>query len=275
ESDDVAAAIEEHYRPVYSGGPLPQSMLGSLLAIADKLDTLCGCFSAGLIPTGGSDPYALRRQSIGIILMLRNLGLSFSLSDIVGAGLKPFAAVAAEPMEDISSRLLSFLRDRISHLLVEEGKAKDTVLAVVSVSSDQVPQVWEKVTALEALRGDEGFDPLAVAFKRVANIIRKARQDFPDLDLPDIDTALFEDASETALWRAFQRVESSVDRLLSENKFDEALSTMATLREPVDAFFEGVMVMADNQGLRRNRLAILARIAALFETIADFSKLSV
>jgi glycyl-tRNA synthetase beta chain len=114
-----------------------------------------------------------------------------------------------------------------------------------------------------------------VAFKRVANIIRKARQDFPDLDLPDIDTALFEDASETALWRAFQRVESSVDRLLSENKFDEALSTMATLREPVDAFFEGVMVMADNQGLRRNRLAILARIAALFETIADFSKLSV
>lgn len=275
EHEDVATAIEEHYRPVYSGGPLPDTLTGSLLAVADKLDTLCGCFSVGLMPTGASDPYALRRQSIGVILMLYRHGLDFSLTELIRQCLKPFEEKIQDSPETVAGKVYAFLRDRISHLLVEEGFSKDTVAAVTSVSADRIPRIWQQVRALENLRREAGFEPLAVAFKRVANIIRKARQDYPDLELSTVNPDKFEAACETELLKAYQRVKKTVEGKLEKGEFDSALSTIATLREPVDAFFDGVMVMADDSALRENRLALLAQISGLFETIADFSKISV
>lgn len=274
EPGDVPAAIEEHHRPVYSGGALPTTRTGTLLAIADKLDTLCGCFSVGLIPTGASDPYALRRQSIGIVQMLRENGLNLSIQDLIRECLRSFESKAAFDLESVAEKVYGFMLDRISHLLVETGYAKDTVAAVTSVSVDKVPQVWQKVEALDSLRREAGFEPLAVAFKRVANIIRKARQDDPGMTWPDVDPDRFDAACESDLLNAYQGVKATVDKELERGQYNRALAAIATLRAPVDAFFDGVMVMAEDVRLRENRLAMLARIAALFETIADFSKIS-
>ena len=266
EDAQVAAAIEEHYRPTYSGGALPQTTTGALLAIADKLDTICGCFSVGLLPTGASDPYALRRQAIGIIQIMRQHQLFFSLKEAIAVSLNCFeAAKAQETMEAVHA----FLQQRISYILSEEGFAKDIIAAVVTVSIDQIPGVWQRVQALQQLRNAPDFEPLAVAFKRAVNILRKA----PELPATGPDPAVFEDASERQLFEAYQQVKSQVAEQLSAAQWYEALCVIATLRQPVDRFFEEVMVMVENPALRRNRLALLQAIANLFNHIADFSKI--
>ncbi len=275
ESEAVCTAIEEHYRPTHSGGALPGTLTGTLLAVADKLDTLCGCFSVGLVPTGASDPYALRRQTIGMVLMLRDRNLDLSIGELIRRCLAAFETQAEEPLEAVAGKVYGFFRDRISHILVEEGYAKDTVAAVTSVSVDRIPQVWRKVEALASLREADGFEPLAVAFKRVGNIVRKARQDEPDLDLSRVDAGRFEADCERELEAAYRGVRTSVDDTLARGDFAAALATIAMLRAPVDDFFEGVMVMAEDPAIRRNRLALLAQVGGLFESIADFSKFSV
>lgn len=267
EVDAVAVAIEEHYRPTHSGGELPETMTGALLAIADKLDTICGCFQAGLIPTGASDPYALRRQVIGIVQTMLAHRLTFSLNDAIARSLELFkpgdpAVVAAE--------IQGFFRNRIARLLADEAYAKDTIAAVVDVSIDHIPNVWERAAALQALRGAEDFEPLAVAFKRAVNILRKAEF----AEKIRLDPSLFRDSAETKLFEAYQAVKEKVDRALGNSDFKSALRTIATLRIPVDQFFDGVMVMAEDMELRRNRLALLQAIADLFNHIADFSKIA-
>jgi glycyl-tRNA synthetase beta chain len=263
----VAAAIEEHYRPVYSGAPLPQTLVGAILSIADKIDTICGCFNVGLIPTGASDPYALRRQGIGIIQIMLDQGFTFSLSELIEKSLECFKPKNLHTVKELVSK---FLYNRMSNLFVDRGYSRDTVAAVLSASSDIIPESWYKVEALEKLKAKAGFEPLAVAFKRVVNIIKKA----DDHQKGDVDQKLFEHASEAALLTAYESVKSSVEGDLGKGLFSDALVKIASLRDPVDAFFEGVMVMADNDAVRQNRLALLGNIAALFGEFADFSKLS-
>jgi len=268
EHPDVAAAIEEHYRPTYSGGPLPQTRVGALLAIADKLDTLCGCFSVGLIPTGASDPYALRRQVIGILQIILARKFTFSLRTAIDLSLKHFTPTDPQATREA---VYAFIQQRMAHLLAEEGYAKDVVAAIISVSADHVPNVWQRVAALQQLKGLPDFEPLAVAFKRAVNILRKTNEAIPQSP----DASLFADPSEGNLYAAYQSVKEQVEQLLSAGNPDAALRLIAGLREPVDRFFEDVMVMADDDALRRNRLALLQAIASLFESIADFSKISV
>lgn len=267
EHPDVALAIEEHYRPTYSGGPLPQNRIGALLALADKLDTLCGCFSVGLAPTGASDPYALRRQSIGIVQIMLAQQFTFSLRAAIDITLKHFSPADANATAEA---VYGFIQQRIAHLLAEEGFAKDIVAAVVSVSVDHVPNVWQRVAALQALKGAPDFEPLAVAFKRAVNIVRKA--DTVIGQAPD--TALFADPSETVLYEAYHSVKQQMEQCLSAGDLHQTLRVIATLREPVDRFFDDVMVMAEDGALRRNRLALLQAIASLFGRIADFSKIT-
>ncbi len=264
----VAAAIEEHYRPTFSGGPLPETLPGAIVAIADKIDSICGCFGAGLIPTGASDPYALRRQAIGVVQIMLDKGFSFSLTEAIQKSLDLFSGLETG---DCSEAITEFFRSRISHLLAEEGFSKDVIAAVAGVSVDDVPNVWKRVRALEALKAHPDFDSIAVAFKRVVNIIRKAGDVCRD---DKIDQSLFEDATEGALYGTFQQVRSRVADKLADGLFDAALEEIASLRKPVDAFFDGVMVMSENEALRRNRLTLLGRISALFGMIADFSKIS-
>jgi glycyl-tRNA synthetase beta chain len=266
----VAAAIEEHYRPVYSGAPLPETSVGAILSIADKIDSICGCFSAGLIPTGASDPYALRRQGIGIIQIMRDKGYSFSLRELIQNSMAQFGGKSDRERIDLIENVYRFLQNRIAHLLVEDGSSKDTIAAVLSVSSNNIPQTWSRVGALEKLKAKPDFEPLAVAFKRVVNIIKKAG----DIQAADVDQKLFQHESEPALLSAYESVKKKVEDNLHEDRFDQALIEIASLRDTVDAFFEEVMVMTDDMDVRRNRLALLGLIAALFGEFADFSKLS-
>jgi len=263
----VSTAIEEHYRPVYSGAPLPETRVGAVLSIADKIDSICGCFSVGLIPTGASDPYALRRQGIGILQIMKDQDFSFSLSDLVAHGLKQFNA---QNLSAIQDQVTAFLRNRMTNLLVDGGFSKDTVAALLSAASDNIPDIWRRAAALEQLKAKADFEPLAVAFKRVVNIIKKA----DDIALDEPEQALFQHESENALLHAYEQVKSHVEDDLQQGLYDQALVKIASLRNPVDAFFEGVMVMADDIRVRNNRLALLNMIATLFGKLADFSKLT-
>jgi glycyl-tRNA synthetase beta chain len=269
EDEAVARAIEEHYRPTYSGGPLPESEAGAILAVADKLDTICGCFRAGLIPSGAADPYALRRQGIGLIQIMRSREWRFPLGGAVVRSLELYGGAADTPA-DTAARVQGFLEGRMASTLVEEGFAKDTVAAVLGVASDSIPAVWSRARALEALRKKPDFEPIAVSFKRVVNILRRAEGFTPAA----VAEGLFSHPSEGALLRAFREVESLVQADLGQGRYDDALARVATLRAPVDALFDDVMVMADDPAVRRNRLSLLALIAALFDAFADFSKLA-
>ncbi len=268
EPGDIPAAVEEHYRPIYSGGALPQTRSGAFLAIADKLDTLCGCFAVGLIPTGASDPYALRRQGIGIVQIILHHGLDLSLENAIATGLSQFDM---EKEASVADQILAFIQNRVTRMLVEEGYDKDVVAAVASVSIDDLPDVWRRAEALQKLKGDADFEPLAAGFKRVVNILRKT-------EVPDevaTDPARFVEPAERALHDAFLETRGKVGELLAKGDLEEALRVIATLRQPVDQFFEDVMVMADDRPLRENRLALLKSIAGLFNRMADFSKIAV
>jgi len=270
----VSAAIEEHYRPTYSGGPLPETITGSVLSIADKIDSICGCFSVGLIPTGASDPYALRRQGIGIIQIMNDKGFSFSLRKLIKKSLSQFEPKGPDELTTLTEKVYTFLRNRIIQILADQGYARDTIAAVVDVSIDHVPNLWSRLEALESLRAKPDFEPLAVAFKRVVNILKKSGKPGEKEKLGEVKQNLFEHDSESALFTAYQTAENKVSDAMAKGLFEKALQDIATLRGPVDAFFEGVMVLAEDQNLRRNRMALLSNIAALFGKFADFSKLS-
>ena len=270
----VSVAIEEHYRPTYSGGPLPQTITGSVLSIADKIDSICGCFSAGLTPTGASDPYALRRQGIGIIQIMNAKGFSFSLRKLIKKSLSHFEIKDSDELKTLTQKVYSFLQNRIIQLLADQGYAKDTIAAVVDVSIDHVPDLWSRLDALESLKAKPDFEPLAVAFKRVVNILKKSGKLKEQARPGEVKENLFEHKSESALFATYQKVEKKVSDAMDKGLFEKALQDIATLRSPVDAFFDGVMVMAENQNVRRNRMALLEHIAMLFGKFADFSKLS-
>jgi glycyl-tRNA synthetase beta chain len=270
EHKNVAIAIEEHYKPTYSGGSLPETIQGAILAIADKMDSICGCFSADLIPTGASDPYALRRQGIGILLIMTDKDFSFSIRNLIENSVALFKDKCGKELGVISQMVYDFLKDRIAHLLAEEGYAKDTVSAVVSVSIDNIPDVYKRTRALEKLRLKPDFETLAVTFKRVVNIIKKTNE----ADIGDVDPLLFQDESETALYAAYGQIKQKVSDKLVNGDFDNALLDIVSLRDYVDAFFESVLVMEKDMKVRGNRLGLLRCIENLFKTIADFSMIS-
>jgi glycyl-tRNA synthetase beta chain len=270
EPAEVAAAIEEHYRPVAAGTALPDTAAGAILAVADKMDTLCGCFRAGLIPTGTADPYALRRQGIGILQILRSREVALPLSQLVEKGLSLFDFNSESAAAETASKVCAFLENRLAYIMTEEGYDKDTVAAVLGAGVQDVPSAWRRVDALQRLKTQPDFEPIAAAFKRVVNIIRKAGESAAG----EVAEGLLAHPAESGLLAACRTVEAQVQEDLNGGQYDQALARMATLRGPVDAFFENVMVMAEDAEVRRNRLSLLSTVAGLFDTIADFSKLS-
>jgi glycyl-tRNA synthetase beta chain len=262
----VANAIAEHYLPTQAGGELPASDIGAFVSIADKLDTICGCFGVGLIPTGAADPYALRRATIGIISIILDRGYQLSLSDLINQSLELLSAKLTRPKEQVANDVLEYFRARFINLLGNDFP-NDAVDAAVSADFDELVDVKARIAALTEFETHSDFEPLAVAFKRVGNII-KAGTDAP------VDPALFEDSAEVALYEAFSSVKASVEIRVAAGSWLDALTEIATLRGPVDAFFDRVMVMAEDQRVRTNRLALLTAIARMFGRIADFSKIA-
>jgi glycyl-tRNA synthetase beta chain len=275
EPTEVAAAIEEHYRPTHSGAPLPETTAGAVLSIADKIDSICGCFSAGLIPTGTSDPYALRRQGIGILQTVVKHRFSFSVSEMIKKSIRLFLNLEENEIEATEEKVKQFFHNRMTHLLIEEGYSKDTVAAVLSRFPEDAIDAWKKAHALEKFRSQPGFAPLSIAFKRVANIIRKI-DEAPQMEgSPEerVREEFFRHESETSLYRSFLAAEEIVLDKLDRGSHEDALSALSDLRDPVDTFFEGVMVMTQEADVRKNRLLLLRKISELFSRFADFTKL--
>lgn len=266
ETADVADAIEQHYRPVQSGGKLPENPTAALLAIADKLDTICGCFSVGLIPTGGADPYALRRLGIGIIQIIQAENQSLSLTALIEKGLAGFVS-DTDKRAMMTDQVKTFLKNRMVHIMTDQGFSKEAVNSALAASFDNIPDVHLRVKALDNLRKEPDFEPLATTFKRVENIQKKAG----DINAQKVDTSLFEHAAENNLFEACTKVTSTVESLIEKGEYNGALKEIATLRPLVDSFFDDVMVFADDAAIKNNRIALLASVSGLFKNIADFS----
>ncbi len=269
EPEAVCEAIYEHYLPRFAGDELPASDVGAVVSIADKLDTIAGCFAVGLIPTGTADPYALRRQCLGIINILLSRKFNVSLADLAAAAADQLAAKTSRPKDDIVADVLAFFSGRLSNQLTSQGVAHDVVEAVLCLGLDNVTDSANRIEALQKMKKDADFEPLAVSFKRVVNILKKSGR--PEAA---IDPAMFEHDAERRLHQKYLEIRDKVRELMAQKMYLDALRLISTIRETVDGFFDNVMVMADDMNVRQNRLALLGEIASLFTSFADFSKIA-
>jgi glycyl-tRNA synthetase beta chain len=262
----VARAIYEHYLPTGAGGELPETDEGAIVSIADKLDTLCGFFGVGLIPTGTADPYALRRQALGVINIVLNKRFPLALDDLIDESLAILGPLLRRPPGETKDAVLDFFRGRFENQLIAQGHPYDVVDAVLANGIADLVRAWEKIRAMEAFKSHPDFQPLAIAFKRVVNIIRG----FND---GAVDPVLFADLEERNLHAAFLQIRQSVLAHIAGGDYALALVEMARLRKPVDAFFDSVLVMAEEERTRFNRLSLLREISTLFHDVADFSRI--
>jgi len=276
EKEEVARAIEEQYMPTSREGKLPETDFGAILSIADKVDSISACFISGLTPTGTSDPYALRRQAIGIINIILNKNFHLSLKHILNFGLHQIwhqlhevrSDFPAPSKELIASPLLSeivnFVVERFRNLMVSEEFSQDIVDSVISAECDDILEARRRIEALSEFRKASDFDSLAIAFKRVVNIVKGQPRGTVN---PELFTQ-----SERQLYQSYLEVKRYVEE--SGSNYKEALSQMRYLKEPIDKYFTEVLVMDKNEDIRLNRLSTLWEVRDLFFKIADFSKIS-
>ncbi len=268
EKGEVAVGIEEHYLPRYAGDALPKTKPGALVGVADRLDSIAGCFGIGLIPTGSEDPYALRRAAMGLILTLAGQGLSVSLRALTQQALELLRDRISRPPGDALGDILGFLRVRCEGIMVDRGIPADVATAVLHASFDDVPRAFQRAQALAKAKKDPDFSSLAIAFKRVANII-------PPNFAGGVDEGRLHEDAERRLHREVQALQGEVSRLTDDGDYEGALRKIATLRPAVDRFFDDVLVMVEDQAMRDNRLGLLAETASLFSRIADFRQIAV
>jgi len=274
EPDSVADAVYDHYRPSGLDDPIPRNLTGSAVALADKFDSIVGCFSVGVVPTGSSDPYALRRAALGIVKIILERRVPVSLALTIGAAAK--ALLAHPPKRAVTTQqemqVLEFILDRARFVLREvSGYAYDEVNAVLRAGSDDLVDVEKRLRALKAIRKSRNFEPLAVSFKRIRKILDKANVAVEELQ--HVNKDLFEKGVERELHAAVRKAAGKVGEDKRAGRYQEALEEIAGLRKIVDQFFVDVMVMAEDEAVRKNRLALLAELLREFTTIADFSEL--
>lgn len=268
ETDQVAEAIADHYRPRFAGDETPASLVGKVVATADKLDTICGLFAVGQGPTGSSDPFALRRSAIGILAMLED-GLNISLIDAIDESLSIYEANGLEfDRAEVRAAVVDFFITRTKVILRDGGCAADTIDAVLSTGIDEPMTLVARVRALESARANdkETFEDLATAYAR-ANNLRDAEQG------TDVDSTLF-GSDETALDSAIAAASKAVADALAADDYPAALAKLAELRGPIDSFFENVMVMDEDERVRANRMKLLNEFVAVFSNVADFGKMA-
>jgi len=263
-SATAAEAIYDQYLPASSSDPIPRSLEGAVLGLADRIDTISGMFGLGMEPTGSKDPFALRRAANAIVRILVESGLPLTLSDVLAV---------ADIKAEVSAKLTAFFGERIEFYLREaRGQAYDVVKAVVAAGADDLADAVARAEAVTAARGSEDFLAVSAAFKRMKNILDQARAK-GDAPAELVDHDLLLDPSEKLLAITASAAASAVAELQAERNYVEALRVIATLRPPIDAFFDKVMVMAPEPDIRANRLALLARAVADFSKIADFSEI--
>ena len=266
EPNEVADAIREHYLPAFTGDKLPVSPIGDLVSMADKLDTIVGCFGVGLIPTGAGDPFALRRQALGILNILLEKRYAVSLRELIGESVGLLMDKLASPSAGIEDQVIGFFRQRFQNLLISQGFPQDAVEAVLSTEFDDVVDCQDRIRALTEMKKKREFTPLAVAFKRVVNISRESPSG-------EVHPSLFCEDAEEKLYTTFLAVQDKLGRLLGSRDYPKVLAGLTEMKGPVDAFFDHVLVMDKNPEIRENRLALLRNIADLFSQVADFSRI--
>ena len=266
EHEEVALAANEHYQPRFAGDALPSSMTGTIVALADKLETLVGIWGIGLQPTGDKDPFALRRHALGILRMLVEKRLPLSLSGLLQDAFAGFAAQTQ--CVDSRAEVLAFLYDRLRGQLRERGFAQHEVEAVVAQQPDVLNNVLERLQAVQAFAALPEAQALAAANKRIGNVLKKT-----DASVAAVEVSLLQIAAEKDLHAAVTQMQPNVIAAYAAGDFNSALLQMASLRDAVDAFFNDVMVMDENLQLRNNRLALLQQLHVMMNQVADISKL--
>ena len=265
EPDAVAQAVAEHYRPTQAGGPIPSTRAGQIVALADKLDSLAGIFAIGQKPTASKDPYALRRAALGALRICVEGGLDLDLREALKAALE--AQPAGKRDDGVLNDLWDFAVERLRGYCIERGATADQFEAVRVMGASRPLDFVRRLDALRSFQNTPAAATLAAADKRARNILRQSGGQGADA----VQSRLFEVQSEHDLLAELERVESALAPLRAKAEYGAMLQALSSLKEPVDAFFDGVMVMADNAEVRGNRLALLARLDALCREVADLS----
>ncbi|TXT35197.1 MAG: glycyl-tRNA synthetase beta chain [Comamonadaceae bacterium] len=265
-SQDVAHAIEDHYKPRFAGDDLPRNTTGVVVALADKLETLVGMFGIGNLPTGDKDPFALRRHALGVIRMLVEKDLPLDLNALISAALPAFG----DKVTDASPALLDFVFDRLAGGLREQGYSALEVDAVLALRPQRLGDVPKRLAAVRSFAALPEAPALAAANKRISNILKKANTTVD----PHVSELELKEAAESALYATMNQLLPKANAQFAAGDYAASLQTLAALREPVDAFFEGVMVNAPEESVRLNRLGLLKTLHLAMNQVADLSRLA-
>jgi glycyl-tRNA synthetase beta chain len=264
EPEEIATAIREHYLPAHAGDSLPKGIIGAIVSIADRIDTIAGCFSVGLIPTGAADPYALRRHALATIQILIQIDQPLDLDWLVREAVRLLESCRLRPEDQVVTDVMDFIRTRFINFHTSRNFSLDVVEAVVRAGFEDAVDARRRVEALDEWKNRGDFEAIIVGFKRVTNILKDAA---PVEVLPE----LFTEEAERNLFSAYKEVSERSEPLINVRDYAKALEIMAELRTPIDAFFDNVMVMVESEELRTNRLGLLMQLASLFRRVADFS----
>jgi glycyl-tRNA synthetase beta chain len=264
---EVAHAIREHYLPASADDALPSGAVGDIVGMADRMDTICGCFGVGMVPSGTSDPYALRRQTIAIENIVLGKGYRVSMAWLVDLALDRLTAKLKRPREEVRAEVLAFFANRFVSILQAKGIPGDVVDAVIGTFDDPV-DTFARAQALSSMRVEPWFESICAASKRVENILKKAASQ------ATVDPGLFAQDEEKALYQAFQSMEGDFIAQALRGEYTPALKLLAGLKEPIDSFFDKVLVMSEDVAVRENRIAMLKGLVTLFDRVAKFSKIS-
>jgi glycyl-tRNA synthetase beta chain len=276
-AEAIGDAIYHHYQPESMDDQVPPTICGAVLAVADKADSIAGMFALGLIPSGSKDPFALRRAANGIVKIIAEWRLPLSLSKLFADARVEYAGSEAEqrfdPAVDYTSAASDFMRERLEFYLKDVcGFAYDVVSAVLAADADDVVDAVARAEALSQVRGSEDFASICVAFKRTKNILRQAAETSKGI-AEQLDPSAFRDDPEKVLAAKVPVTAARVAPLREQKNYTAALTEISTLRQPIDLFFDKVMVMVDDERVRANRLKLLQTLLAEFSTIADFSEI--
>jgi glycyl-tRNA synthetase beta chain len=264
-SEDIAFAIEDHYKPRFAGDELPRCMTGVVVALADKMETLVGMFGIGNLPTGDKDPFALRRHALGVIRMLIEKDLPLNLADAVAIAVPAFG----DKITDASSALIDFVYDRLAGSLREQGFSAQEVDAVMALRPQRLAEVSQRLNAVRSFAALPEAPALAAANKRIGNILKKSEGEGAA-----VDAGLFVEAAEKELYAALQTTLPAANSQFDAGDYTASLRALAALRMPVDTFFDGVMVNAEDPKLKANRLGLLKSLHEAMNRVADLSRLA-
>lgn len=269
EDAEVARAIFEHYQPRFADDVLPTTLTGAIVALADKLDTVVGCFGVGIIPTGSQDPYALRRAALGISRIILDRQFTLSIEVLIDISLKNLSDRITRIADEVKADVSNFFKQRLNTILSEDGFDYDVLDAVLSITYEYFADAKLRSESIQAIRKHPDFDSIAAANKRVTNILKKADE------WPPVDVNLFEQDEEKTVYATYLEIKPRVNACIDQHDYSQALQLLVGLRKSIDNYFDHVFVMAEDEQLRLNRLAMLAEIKSTFDRIADFSKIVV